>query len=66
LTLTTTGPVLAVECEHASYVIEPIRYRLGRTRIQMVDDHLAALTSTGRARSPDVDALLDARTAFAT
>ena len=34
------------------------------TRVEMVDVHLARLTAKGRGVSPDVDALLDARTRY--
>lgn len=57
---------LAVDGEHTAYVIEPIRLRVGLTRVQMVDDHLTQLARDGRAGSPDVDTLLDARTRFAS
>lgn len=56
---------LAVRCEHNDYVIEPIRFALGLSRIEMVDDHLAALIQAGRSTSPDIDHLLDARARFA-
>jgi hypothetical protein len=59
----TTSEALRVEGAHTTYVIEPIRFRLGLSRVEMVDDHLATLTRD-RPSSPDVDALLDARVLF--
>ncbi len=59
------GAVLAVEAPISHYVIEPIRYALGLSRVGMVDDHLGALAREGRATSPDVDPLLEARQVFA-
>ena len=57
--------LLAVAGVDASYVIEPARFELGLTRVQMVDRYLAMLLRVGMRSHPDVDTLLGARCAFA-
>jgi hypothetical protein len=59
-----SGRVLAVYAEVAHYVIEPIRFDLGLSRVEMIDEHLAELTRAGRGHGPDADELLDARGIF--
>jgi len=63
--ITESHGVLRVEAPVSNYVIEPHRFALGLTKVEMVDDHLARLIVDGRHCSPDADALLDARVAFA-
>jgi len=46
------------------YHIEPARFELGYSRVQMVDDHLVRVCADGGSRHPDVDVLLDARALF--
>lgn len=55
---------VVVEAPVSTYVIEPIRFDLGLTRVQMVDDHLAHLLKDKRAHGADADTLLDARAQF--
>jgi hypothetical protein len=57
--------VLVVRGVVSDYVIEPIRFALGLTRVQMVDDHLRTLVRDKRAIGPDLDALLEARSTYA-
>jgi hypothetical protein len=61
-----SGTLLTVEAEVSHYCIEPIRFTLGKSRVEMVDEHLAELTRNGRGTSADVDELLDARAMFMT
>lgn len=61
-----SGNLLTVEAEVAHYCIEPIRFTLGKTRVEMVDIHLAELVRQHRGHGPDVDELLEARAAFAS
>lgn len=42
------------------YVIEPNRFELGLSRVEMVDAYLTGLPAP-RSEHPDVDKLLDAR-----
>lgn len=56
--------VLTVRAAVSDYVIEPIRFTLGLSRVGMVDDHLAALVKDRRAYGADADALLEARSVF--
>ena len=56
--------VLTVRAVVSDYVIEPIRFRLGLSRVEMVDDHLASLVKNGRAYGADADVLLEARRVF--
>jgi hypothetical protein len=60
------GRVLAVEAPISTYVIEPIRFDLGLTRVEMVDDHLKHLIQNRRQYGQDADTLLEARAQFAT
>lgn len=57
---------LTVRAAVSDYVIEPARFRLGLSRVEMVDDHLAALVKDHRAHGADADALLEARAVFAS
>jgi hypothetical protein len=57
--------VLTVRAVVSDYVIEPARFRLGLSRVGMVDDHLAALVKDHRAHGADADTLLEARAVFA-
>lgn len=52
----------AVRGSGANFLIEPLRHKLGLSRVQMVDEHLRGLPA--RRRPADVDALLDARLIF--
>ena len=56
--------VLSVHAPVSWYVIEPIRFELGLSRVQMVDDHLTTLTRDGRQYGEDADVLLEAREVF--
>ena len=58
------GRVVSVRGQVSDYVIEPVRFTLGLSRVEMVDDHLAQLVRGGRGHGPDADALLDARRVF--
>ena len=58
-----TGHVLSVLGRNSDYIIEPIRFALGFTRCQMVDDHLSGLARRA-VDHPDIDELLDARRAW--
>lgn len=55
---------LTVRAPVSDYVIEPARFRLGLSRVEMVDDHLAALVRNERGHGADADALLEARHVF--
>lgn len=55
---------LVVTAPVSDYVIEPRRFDLGLTRVEMVDEHLARLIVDQRQHSADADALLDARAVF--
>lgn len=57
--------VLTVRATVSDYVIEPIRFTLGLSRVEMVDDHLATLVKDQRAYGVDADTLLEARSVFA-
>jgi hypothetical protein len=57
--------VCVVEAPVSHYVIEPHRFELGLTRVQMVDDHLARLITDKRQYGADADTLLEARAQFA-
>ena len=56
--LSVTGP------SGTEYPIEPLRFSLALTRVQMVDAHLHSILRTGEHRE-DTDELLDARNTFA-
>jgi hypothetical protein len=57
--------VLVVRGDIADYIIEPIRFDLGLSRVEMVDDHLRVRAESGGWQdSADVDALLAARLVF--
>lgn len=62
---TDTRPAaLIVAGATRDYVIEPLRFLTGISRVEMVDKHLARLAES-KTRSPaDVDALLDARALY--
>lgn len=51
---------LVVTGKKTRYVIEPHRFELGLSRVEMVDRHLAGLAKPA-SEHPDVDKLLDAR-----
>lgn len=55
------GDVLSVSVKHVSYVIEPMRFTLGLTRQQMIDDHLTRLARNPSVWREHIDALLDVR-----
>jgi len=56
----------AVRGTGVNFLIEPLRHKLGLTRVEMVDEHLRGLVGGQVPRRPgDVDALLDARSLFA-
>lgn len=57
------GGVLMVRGEISDYCIEPARFALGLSRVEMVDDHLRLRTGKWRD-SADTDALLAARLVF--
>lgn len=59
------GAVLAVEAPVSTYVIEPIRFALGLSRVEMVDEHLRGRSDEVWRRSEDTNALLEARAEFA-
>lgn len=61
-----SGNLLTVEAEVSHYCIEPVRYALGKSRVEMVDEHLAELVRQNRGHGADVDELLEARSAFMT
>lgn len=65
MTITRNGAALIVKAPVSAYCIEPIRFELGLSRVQMVDQHLAELCKNGRGCSDDADELLDARAQFA-
>ena len=48
----------------SDYCIEPIRFSLGFSRVQMCDDHLKGRSDPVWATSDDTDALLAARLQF--
>jgi hypothetical protein len=59
------GAALFVDAPVAAYCIEPIRFELGLSRVEMVDQHLAELCRTHRGHGADTDELLEARALFA-
>jgi hypothetical protein len=58
------GRALFVDTDVSAYAIEPIRHTLGKTRVEMVDEHLAELCRTGRGHGAEADELLEAREQF--
>jgi hypothetical protein len=56
----TSKTRLVVTGKKTRYVIEPHRFELGLSRVEMVDRHLKYLAEP-RSEHPDVDKLLDAR-----
>ncbi len=67
-----SGGVLTVRDpqDTTSYIIEPARYDLGRSRVEMIDFHLDDLAQARRqvregVWAEHIDALLDARIVFA-
>lgn len=63
---TDTRPrALIVAGATRDYVIEPLRFLTGLSRVQMVDKQLARLAGSKARSQADVDALLDARARYA-
>ena len=58
------GP-LVVQGSIKEYPIEPMRFELGYSRVEMVDFYIADLIRHHRRHSDDVNVLLDARSMFA-
>ncbi len=56
----TSRTRLVVTGAKTRYIIEPHRFELGLSRVEMVDRHLRGLKPRA-ADHPDVDRLLDAR-----
>jgi hypothetical protein len=56
--------VLSVDADVSNYIIEPARFDLGLSRVEMVDDHLKRLAADGKSHGRDSDYLLEARAAF--
>lgn len=65
MTVVERKGALVVEAPVSHYVIEPIRFTLGLTRVEMVDEHLNSRRDEVWRRSEDANALLDARMEFA-
>lgn len=57
--------VVSVHAPVSWYVIEPARFDLGLSRVEMVDYHLRLLGKDSRQYGEDSDALLEARVVFA-
>jgi hypothetical protein len=68
MTIRCEDGVLTVDAPVSNYVIEPLRFELGFSRVEMVDDHLTRLVRDGRRTghplSGDAEALLRARARF--
>jgi len=56
---------LVIQGTICEYRIEPLRFEMGLSRIEMIDLHIVGLITSHRRHSEDMDVLLDARNMLA-